>query len=73
MKAIILEYTSVSVYVAELPDTISTPEETEEYLSVGLGFHLDEINYMISNDDEIPVYPCGKDESAEDFGRIATL
>lgn len=73
MKAIILDYPTISVYVAELPDWCDTPEKTEDYLSVGLGFHLDEINYMVSNDDEIPVYPCGKDELSPDFKRIATL
>ena len=70
MKAIILDYPTISVYVAELPDWCDTPEKTEDYLSVGLGFHLDEINYM-TTDDDCPVYNAG--DGMRDGKRIATL
>lgn len=69
MKAIILNYTDISVLVADIPDNCVTTEQVEDYLSLELGLHLDEINYMTTSDDEIPVYKAG------DMGdkRIATI
>ena len=58
MKAIILCYLDCSVAVANIPNDA----DVEEYLTIQLGIHLDEINYMTAPDDEeIPVYPCGCD------------
>ena len=72
MKAIILNYTDTSVYVAELPEDCVTPEKTESYLSDELGFHLDEINYMTTNDD-CPVYTAERRNGFADGERIAIL
>lgn len=69
MKAIILNYTDISVLVADIPDNCVSTEMVEDYLSIELGLHIDEINYMTTNDDEIPVYKAG----VMGDKRIATL
>lgn len=70
MKAIILNYTDLSVQVAIIPGHVYESEEmyaerfekVEEYLTNELGYCIDEINYMTADDDEpIAVYPCGVD------------
>lgn len=71
MKAIILNYLDGSVNVAELPAECELTEQIEDYL-VGLGFSLDEINYMTVKG-ECPVYPCGKNECDTDFAPITIL
>ena len=68
MKAIILNYTDISVLVANIPDNCVSPEQVEEYLSIELGLHLDEINFM-TTDDDCPVYQAGTMGDK----RIATL
>ncbi len=66
MKAIILNYNVGCVEVANLPNTLidnegyDTTEKIESYLSDVLDFKLSEIAYMISDDDEVPVYQAGE-------------
>ena len=62
MKAIILNYWERIVNVAEIPaDVERTPEAVDDYLSLELGFHIDDISYMICDDDKVEVYACGGD------------
>lgn len=44
----IFDYTTADIYHTKLPDSMSTNEEIENYLSDKLGFQLDCIHYMIT-------------------------
>ncbi len=78
MKAIILNYIDKNVLVAEIPnkavesdDFREQIEKIEQYLSEELGFYLDEINYMLAEDDEqVEVYRYGMTTESE---LVATL
>ena len=59
MKAIILNYGCVCIEVVELPASIDTNEQVEDYLA-SLDYRLDEINYMTTNDN-CPIYDCSED------------
>ncbi len=61
MKAIILNYSCVCIEVVELPERCDTNELVEQYL-VSLDYHLDEINYMTTNDN-CPIYDCSEDSN----------
>lgn len=78
MKAIILNYIDKNVLVAEIPNkAVGTDdfreqiEKIEQYLSEELGFYLDEINYMLADDDEqVEIFRYGM---ATDSELVATL
>ena len=71
MKAIILNFLTDSVEVALIPTYVAerafemgwSANYLEEYLSDELGYNLDNINYMVSEKDRIPVY------ESNDYGR----
>jgi len=71
MKAIILHHPTASVYFTELPEDVDNTERVEEYLT-DLGFNLEDIHYMTSNEN-IPIYPCNRDESDPGFKPIVEL
>ena len=70
MKAIILNYTCDCVEVAVIPEEVikdaedapSYSERIEKYLSKELGYYLDSINYLLSNEDRVPVYDTEHEE-----------
>ncbi len=69
MKAIVLNYVSDCVEIIDLPSNLVdedegyiTTENIEDYLHEEYGFNLDEINYMTTENDSIPVFYNGKEE-----------
>lgn len=70
MKAIVLHYNADCVEVIDLPETLVdefegciTTENIENYLHEEYGLQLDEINYMTTDSDSIPVFYNGNEES----------
>lgn len=69
MKAVILNYLTDSVEVALIPNYVAerwcemgnSSTYLEEYLAEELGYSIDNINYMVCNDDRIPVYEASAD------------
>lgn len=68
MKAIILNYLTDSVEVALIPTYVAercfesgwSGNYLEEYLADELGYNLDNINYMVSEKDRVPVYEANE-------------
>lgn len=66
MKVAILNYAVCAIEIATIPQNIAESAENpsigysseviEGYLANELGYNLDEIEYMISDDDSIPLY-----------------
>ena len=44
----IFDYNTADIYHTKLPDSLTTNEEIESYLSNNLGFKLSTINYMVT-------------------------
>jgi len=58
MKAIVLDYNTLSVCVEIIPD-----DEPAEFSLIDLDYRLDSISYMCVDDDEpVPVYFCDADK-----------
>ena len=58
MKAIVLDYNTLSVCVEIIPDDVPA-----EFSLIDLDYRLDSISYMCVDDDEpVPVYFCDADK-----------
>ena len=44
----IFDYSTADIYHTKLPDSLTTNEEIESYLSNNLGFQLSTIHYMVT-------------------------
>ena len=71
MRAIILNYAVNAVEVADIPQEVVTDaeensfsfsERIEEYLTIELGYHIDDITYMFTDDERTPIYKNNADE-----------
>lgn len=69
MRVIILHYTADCVDVIDLPNSLFvdanqhlTTQNIEDYLKDKYNYFLDEIQYMVTNEDKFPVFYNGQEE-----------